>query len=79
VRPTVESLNSLARILRTAEPVYAECRSILNYLEDSEPPIKLEPVPKLADAENPISANNDAACTHQTIVKLEPTPRNRVM
>jgi hypothetical protein len=30
VHPTVASLNSLARILRQATPLYTECRSILN-------------------------------------------------
>jgi hypothetical protein len=31
VRPRVASLHSLAKVLRKAQPVYTECRSILNY------------------------------------------------
>jgi hypothetical protein len=33
VRPSVASLNSLAEVLRQAQPLYSECRSILNYLD----------------------------------------------
>jgi hypothetical protein len=33
VQPGVASLNSLANVLRQAQPLYAECRSILNYLD----------------------------------------------
>jgi hypothetical protein len=33
VRPSAASLNSLAEVLRQAQPLYAECRSILNYLD----------------------------------------------
>jgi hypothetical protein len=32
VRPSAASLNSLAEVLRKAQPLYTECRSILNYL-----------------------------------------------
>jgi hypothetical protein len=35
VQPSVSSLNSLANVLRHAQPLYAECRSILNYLDDN--------------------------------------------
>ena len=35
-RPSVASLNSLADVLRQAQPLYAECRSILNYLDNSD-------------------------------------------
>jgi hypothetical protein len=31
---SVASLNSLADVLRQAQPLYSECRSILNYLDD---------------------------------------------
>ena len=33
VQPSVASLNSLANVLRQAQPLYAECRLILNYLD----------------------------------------------
>lgn len=32
-RPSAASLNSLANVLREAQPLYGECGSILNYLE----------------------------------------------
>lgn len=70
VRPSVESLNSLAQILHRAEPVYAECRSILNCLEDGEPPIKLEPPRDPEDAPDGLSPNKGAASRHQTILEL---------
>lgn len=82
MRPSVESLNSLAQILGRAEPVYAECRSILGCLDDTEPSIKLEPETTPADPAHSMNAlrpNKDAASIHQTIVELEPIPRNRIM
>jgi hypothetical protein len=36
VRPTSASLNSLAKVVREAQPLYAECRSIINYLDAGE-------------------------------------------
>ncbi len=45
LRPSIASLNSLAKVLRKAQPVYTECRSILNYLdpdEDKQPPLVTE-------------------------------------
>ena len=36
VRPTPASLNSLADILRRAQPLYAVCRSIINYIDSKE-------------------------------------------
>ncbi len=35
-RPSAASLNSLAKVLRQAQPLYAECRTILNYLDQSD-------------------------------------------
>jgi hypothetical protein len=34
VRPSLASLNSLAEVLRRAQPLYSECHSILNYTDD---------------------------------------------
>lgn len=34
--PSVASLNSLAEVLRQAQPLYEECRLILNYLDDPQ-------------------------------------------
>ena len=34
VRPSAANLNSLRKVLRQAQPLYSECRSILNHLED---------------------------------------------
>lgn len=33
VRPSAASLNSLADLLREAQPLYTECRLIINYLD----------------------------------------------
>jgi hypothetical protein len=70
VRPSAASLNSLAEILRQASPLYAECRSILNYL-DSEDGIVPLPAPEdPASDPDGILANKDADSLPQNI--LEP-------
>ena len=35
VRPSLASLNSLAEVLRRAQPVYDECRFIINCLDQA--------------------------------------------
>jgi hypothetical protein len=60
-RPSAASLNSLANVLRDAQPLYRECRSILNYLDEKE-----ESAPWLKSETGEtggklISANKDAA------------------
>ena len=35
-RPSAASLNSLAELLRQVQPLYTECRLILNYLDPNE-------------------------------------------
>ena len=35
-RPSSASLNSLAKLLRQVQPLYTECRLILNYLDPNE-------------------------------------------
>ncbi len=44
VRLTEASLNSLAEVLRPAQLLYTECRSILNYLDDGEGIMNLPPL-----------------------------------
>jgi hypothetical protein len=61
-RPSAASLNSLAELLRQAQPLYTECRSILNYLDQSDGVVIL---PSLEDAQTGpdfIPASKDAAC-----------------
>ncbi len=79
MRPSVASLNSLARILRQASPLYAECRSILNYL-DSEKGIAFLPVSEdPATTADCISANKDADTIPQTILELMAPDRKTLM
>jgi hypothetical protein len=75
VRLSAASLNSLAEILRQASPLYAECRSILNYLDSEEESVSLPAPEDSALAADDISANKDAHSIPQTI--LEPTVPNR--
>lgn len=75
VRPTSASLNSLAAILRQAQPLYTECRSILNCLDGDAGIVILslpqDPIATPGD----VSANKDAHSLPHSI--LEPMPRNR--
>lgn len=79
VRPSVASLNLLAKILRQASPLYAECRSILNYL-DAENRIPFLPVVEdPATAIDGVSANKDARSLPQNILELMAPDRKTVM
>ncbi len=49
VRPSAASLNSLANLLRQAQPLYRECRSIINYLDSGDGIVSL---PSLEDTES---------------------------
>ena len=75
VRPTSASLNSLAEVVRQAQPLYAECRSILSYLETG---VQAEWLPRLEDlvsGQIAVEANEDGESLHPTV--LEPVPRSR--
>jgi hypothetical protein len=78
VRPSAASLNSLAEVLRQAQPLYSECRSILNYLDSSDDLDLSTALHPLQASEVPldrVSSNKDDDSIHQTI--LEPMVRNR--
>jgi hypothetical protein len=78
VRPTAASLNSLAEILRQAQPLYSECRSILNYFGHTEAIDSTAALYPPQDSKRQIDdalASKDAASIHQTL--LEPMVRNR--
>jgi hypothetical protein len=60
VRLSPASLSSLAEILRQASPLYAECRSILNYLESEDEIVSLLAPEDSATASDEISANKYA-------------------
>ncbi len=75
VRPNVASLNSLAEVVRQAQPLYAECRSILNYLDAGESVVFLPPPEALASGVDGVPANEDGASLHPSI--LEPVTRSR--
>ena len=69
VRLSAASLNSLAEILRQASPLYAECRSILNYLDREDGIVSL-PAPEDSTATpDEISANKYADSIPQTTLQ----------
>jgi hypothetical protein len=57
VRPNTASLNSLAEVLRRARPLYAECHSILNYLDAGE---GMVPRPRIKKVHSPRSPSGMA-------------------
>jgi hypothetical protein len=79
VRPSAASLNSLAEVLRQASPLYAECRSILNYLDREDGIVFLRAPEDSATAPNGISANKDADSIPQTILELTAPDRESIM
>lgn len=77
VRPTSTSLNYLAKILRQAQPLYSECRCILNCLDNGDNTI-LQPAPDTpVKLEYGLSISNDAVPIPHTV--FEPTVRRRNM
>lgn len=62
-RPSAASLNSLANVLREAQPLYRECRSILNYIDEKEESASWRESETGETGEKRISANKDAAST----------------
>ncbi len=68
-RPSVASLNSLAEVLRQAQPLYTECRSILNYLDPSEGNAVAPYREDTATERDCTSTNKDAASISHGIVE----------
>lgn len=64
-RPSAASLNSLAQTLAQANPLYRECRSIINYLEPVTvaPDARVSP-PVETEANNDSVKNNAAFIPH---------------
>jgi hypothetical protein len=60
-RPSSASLNALADVLRRAQPLYKECRSILNYLDTSDEIIPHPATEESADASVSNSSNKQKA------------------
>jgi hypothetical protein len=79
VRPSADSLNSLAHILRRAGPLYAECRSILNYLDDAPSAKPSRSIDALEGTDLRFAPNDDALSTHRTVLELEPIAQKRIM
>lgn len=75
VRPSTASLNSLAMILRQAQPLYAECHSIFNHLENEDWIVPLPLLENSADHSNGVSSNKDDDSVYHSI--LEPVVRSR--
>jgi hypothetical protein len=67
--PTVSSLNHIADVMRQAQPLYDECRSILNYIDGNhsadEPQSSDDSVLRRESG----AANNDAPCTSHTVIE----------
>jgi hypothetical protein len=79
VRPSASSLNSLAEMLRQAQPLYCECRSILDYL-DREGGIAFLPVLEdSAGGADRVSANKDAHSLPQSILEPMALNQKRIM
>jgi hypothetical protein len=79
VRPSAASLNSLAEVLRRAQPLHSECRSILNHLPAEDEIGLLPPSEDLAIGEVGRVTNKDGAYIPHTILKPIPRIRNRIM
>jgi hypothetical protein len=75
VRPSAVSLNSLAEVLRQAQPLYSECRSILNYL-DIGTEIVILPLSQSSESDTNLYPVNEGA-DYQRHSILERMPRNR--
>ena len=74
-RPSAANLNSLAQVLRQAQPLYRECRSILNYLDPKDETEHTTPNDDAGNVRSLIPANDDAASISHTV--FEPPNRNR--
>ena len=74
---TVSSLNTIATVLREAQPIYAECRLILNYLDNKSMADSLPRTEDAASEHNPRTANDDACSISHTVVELRRAQRNR--
>ena len=59
MRPSVASLNSLAEVLRLAQPLYIECRSILNYLDNGDGIVILPTSKDSMSGPDAVSVNKD--------------------
>lgn len=70
VRPSVASLNWLAGILHQAQPLYRECRLILNYLDGADERGIQSIIEQCAVRVDPAPCNKDADSIPQSI--LEP-------
>ena len=66
-RPSAASLNSLAEVLRQAQPLYVECRSILNYLDQSDGLLILSPLEDSTSGPDCIPASKDAASISHSV------------
>jgi hypothetical protein len=59
VRPSVASLNSLADVLRQAQPAHSEYRSILYYLDNADGILILPIADDSENGSNAVSARKD--------------------
>jgi len=66
-RPSAASLNSLAEVLRQAQPLYSECRLILNYLDHTQDTVALSTLEEYHTRPERNPVNNDAASVSLTV------------
>jgi len=73
VQPSAASLNSLAEMVRQAQPLYAECRSILNDLANEPGMVIDAPLESPIERSVGISAAEHAVSLHQVLLREEPS------
>jgi hypothetical protein len=61
VRPSASTLNSLAKLLKEAKPLYIECRSIINYIDPCEETLNSEVAGGGKSTSTTVTACNDEA------------------
>jgi hypothetical protein len=76
VRPSSASLNSLAQVLRQAEPLYRECSSIINNLGSTAGYKKSGECPAIPNGLFAPEANGDADYIHHPLLELSLSSRN---
>ena len=79
VRPSIDGLNLLAKVLRQASPLYAEGCSILNYLDREDGIVSLPAPEDSTAAPDGVSANKYAYSIPQTTLELTTSDRKSIM
>ena len=70
-------MNTIAAVLRKAQPIRAECRLILNYLDEKGTADSLPRTDDAAPERNPGTSDNGAFSISHTVVELLRVQRDR--